>query len=402
MAESSGRVGAIVRALLTLVACAAILAGAGWVIWLIRTTEPKAERGGATRKGAALVETVRVSRGSYRPEIVVLGTVEPARETVLAPRVGGEVIALAESFVPGGFVDAGDVLLTVDPADFAIAVALRQADLRQAEAALAIEQGRRNVAEREFALLGEEIDPANRDLVLRVPQIASARAQVTADSVALERARLDLARTEVRAPFDAHILSRSVNLGSQVSAGDELALLVGIEEYWVVATVPRKDLARIDLRDRDGPGSAVRVRDRGAWREGVYRTGQARRLLGVLDAQTRLARLLITIRDPLARAVEGPPLILGTVVETRIEGRELADVTRLDRGHLREGDAVWVMVDGKLEIRPVEIVFEDARFAYVGSGLRDGDEVVVTDLATVAPGILLKRIESEAGPEEGR
>jgi multidrug resistance efflux pump len=48
---------------------------------------------------------------------------------------------------------------------------------------------------------------------------------------ALEQARLNLQRTQITAPFDAAIISRNVNEGSQVNAGDLLARLVGTDEY---------------------------------------------------------------------------------------------------------------------------------------------------------------------------
>lgn len=60
-----------------LILCVAILAAAGAAIVWINRTEPTAEQITATRKSAALVETVTVRRGTYSPHIVVLGTVQP-------------------------------------------------------------------------------------------------------------------------------------------------------------------------------------------------------------------------------------------------------------------------------------------------------------------------------------
>jgi hypothetical protein len=117
-------------------------------------------------------------------------------------------------------------------------------------------------------------------------------------------------------------------------------------------------------------------------------------MIGSLDQQTRLARVLITVSDPLARNLDAPPLILNTLIETVIEARPLEDVVRLQRDYVREEDTVWVMKDGKLEIRQTEVVFRDADYAYIRSGLESGDEVVLTTLATVAEGIGLRKIET--------
>lgn len=382
------------------ITCLLILGAAAAGIVVINNTEPTAQQGGATRKSAALVETTAVERGTYRPRLVVLGTVEPAREVVLSPRVSGQIIELSPKFVPGGTVQQDEQLLRIDPADFDIALAMRQSELLQTEASLAIERGRQMVAEKELALLGETIDQTNRDLVLRTPQIESIRAEVEAAKAAVERAKLDLARTQVSAPFDAHILRRNVNVGSQVAAGDELAHLVGIDEYWIIASVPVRSLRWVQFPEADGQGSAVTLRNPGTWPPGAERKAQVTRMIGTLDKQTRLARVLITVTDPLARNTDGPALILDTLIETHIEGRPIEDVVRLSRDYLRERDTVWVLKDGKLDIRDVEIVFRDADHAYIRAGLTEGEEVVTTTLATVAEGIGLRKVNGAAEPLE--
>ncbi len=105
----------------------------------------------------------------------------------------------------------------------------------------------------------------NRALVLREPQLASIQAEVSAAEAAVQRAKLDLERSRVVAPFDAQILSRSVNVGSQVGPGDELGQLVGIEEYWILAAVPVRSLRWVQFPEADGQGSEVTLRNSDAW-----------------------------------------------------------------------------------------------------------------------------------------
>jgi multidrug efflux pump subunit AcrA (membrane-fusion protein) len=54
------------------------------------------------------------------------------------------------------------------------------------------------------------------------------------------------------------------------------------------------------------------------------------------------------------------------------------------------------MREGALAIQPVTVVFQDAEFVYVDSGLKPGDQVVTTNLATVRDGIRL-RLRSAGG-----
>ena len=86
------------------------------------------------------------------------------------------------------------------------------------------------------------------------------------------------------------------------------------------------------------------------------------------------------------------------LIEVRIEGKPIEDVVRLSREYVHEGDTVWVMKDGELEIRETEIVFRDAEYAYIRGGLETGEEIVTTTLATVADGVGLRKISEATEP----
>ena len=75
---------------------------------------------------------------------------------------------------------------------------------------------------------------------------------------------------------------------------------------------------------------------------------------------------------------------------------------RLSRDYLRQGNTVWVMKDGKLNIRKVTVLFEDPRYAYISKGLSDGEMVVTTDLSTVVEGSRLRTEGGKAAPDTAR
>jgi multidrug efflux pump subunit AcrA (membrane-fusion protein) len=351
----------------TALICALILLLAAGVISAIFMTEPKAQRTSATKRTAMLVEVTGVARGTFRPGIVAMGTVRPELEIVLRPRVSGEIVAISDAFTPGGFVNNDEILLQIDPADFEATLQQRQSELLQATANLELELGRQDLAKRDYQELEGTISSEYKTLVMREPQLNTAKAGVDAARVAVRRAELDLERTRIRAPFAAHIISREANVGSQVSPGESLGRLVGIENYWVEATVPVSSLRWIHVPDEPGSlESAARIRNRAAWPEGTYRAGQVHSLIGALEDETRLARVLLTVADPLAHGPESaglPPLMVGSFVEARIEGKPIEDVIRMDRDYLRQNDT--------------------------------DDRVVTTNLATVIDGAPL-RLEGEA------
>jgi hypothetical protein len=110
-----------------------------------------------------------------------------------------------------------------------------------------------------------------------------------------------------------------------------------------------------------------------------------------------MARVLITVDDPLALAeAKGqPPLILGSFLAAEIQARPLGNVIRLDRDLVRRENTVWVMEDRKLAIRQVELAFQDQHWAYVESGLEDGDQVITNNLSSVVKGARL-RLEDDS------
>jgi RND family efflux transporter MFP subunit len=359
---------------------------------MIFMTEPVAKQETATIETAMLVDVIRVKKGDYSPLVITTGTVEPEQNIVLSPLVGGEIIRRAPAFTPGGFVKKGEVLLRIEPADYEIALEMKQSDLHQANADFDLEMGRQKIAELDYKLLEESLTLESDALVLREPQLNVVKARVEAAQAAVRQARLELERTVIRAPFDAQVLSRNVNIGSQVSPGDDLGRLAGTEFYWVMVTIPLSSLEWVSFAKGSNRGSEVRIRNRN-WKEGEYRTGYLNSLIGELDDQTRLARALVSVPDPLAQNgmnKDLPPLIIGEFVEAVITGQMIPDVIRLSRDYIRKDEMVWVMEDGKLSIRDVDVVFSDAEFAYIAEGLDINDLVVTTSLSTVVEGVSLR------------
>lgn len=390
---------------LTALICLIILGVAAGLVALTFSTEPTAQKGGATKTTAMLVDVVQVERADYQPRIVATGTVEPAQDIVLRPQVGGRVTRLADAFAPGGFVEEGELLMQIESADFKHTLAQRKSDLREALSELAVEKGRHEAAQAEYDYLGEDLGEDNKALVLREPQLDAAEQRVSAARAAVEQAELDVRRTSVRAPFDAHILDRAVNVGSQVSPSESVGRLVGVGTYWVGVELPVSKLRWVSVPGQGGAdGSKVQVRNRQAWPKDTYRSGHIFRLVGALDQSTRMARLLAAIPDPLARGADDPqtkpPLIIGEYVEATIYGTELEDVIRVDRDLVRDADTVWVMEDDELKVREVEIVLRDADYAYISSGLADGAHVVITNISTVVEGAPLRLGADEEGSDE--
>ncbi|MDF0709196.1 efflux RND transporter periplasmic adaptor subunit [Flagellimonas okinawensis] len=389
--------------------CLAILAAGALITVLIFSTEPEAQSEGASIETAILVDVVSTEKGTNTPTIVATGTVQPVEDVILSPLVPGQIIRRDPAFTPGGFVKKGEVLLQIDPSDYRNTLELRKSELLQSETALATEMGRQQIAEQDLELINNDslfgdnpLSDNETQLVLRQPQLNAVKANIEAARANMNQARLNLERTTIRAPFDAHILTQNVTVGSQVSQGDALGRIVGTDSYWVIATVPTSRLRYLKFPSSGNEkGSGVEIENPSAWPQGATRKGYLDRQIGALDDQTRLARVLVRVHDPLATGTElegKPKLMIGTFVEVNIEADSISDVVRLDRDLVRTDQTAWVMKDGLLEIRELDIVLIDKQYAYIREGLNDGDKVVTTNLSTVTNGIAL-RTGSDGNPK---
>ncbi len=379
--------------------CLGILVIATLAVFLIFSTEPTAKSEGATKKTAMLVSVEKVEKGTFTPEFITTGTVQAVEDIRLSAQVSGEVIQRMPEFVPGGLVKKGEVLLKINPADYRNRLALRKSELSQTQTDLKIEMGRQNIAEQDLALIGgDTLSEKQKSLVLRQPQLAAIKAQVASAKAAVNQAQLNLQRTTIRAPFDAQVISQNVTLGSQVAVGDNLGRLVGIEEYWVQINLPVRNLKWLQFpEDSQEFGAPVKIKNNSSWDANEYRTGYLYRQVGALDRQTRLARILIKVPNPLGNTTEEnkPKLIIDDFVEASIEAKPIENVVQLNRDYLRSNNTVWVMENKKLAIREVKIKLIDAHFAYITEGLKDEDKVVTTNISTVTNGVPL-RIEDDA------
>jgi RND family efflux transporter MFP subunit len=372
------------------------LAGAGY----IQKTTPRAQKRPPERT-IALVRTQALHADTHQVTVTAMGTVVPAREITLKSRVGGQIQSLHPEFVEGGLIRAGEKVVKIAPEDYRLAISSKESAVVDAEYALKVEMGHQNVARREWSLLnpGQPVDDPAAALALRKPHLAKAQSDLVAARAQLEQARLDLTRTDVIAPFNAIVREKNVSIGSQVTTQDALAQLVGIDEYWVQVSLPVERLAWIQVpRTRSEKGAPVTVVYRGN-----RRAGTVFRLLSDLAAEGRMARILVSVKDPLGlegtTASGGPPMLIGEYVTVEIMGRQLTNVYRIPRSALRDNSTIWLLTeDHTLGILPVETVWRDADHVLMKDGIADGQQLIISDLSAPVAGMPLK--ESSDDPAE--
>ena len=319
------------------------------------------------------------------------GTVRPRTESELVPEVSGRVMSIAPSFAEGGFFEAGDVLITIDPFDYEQAVVSARAQRAQSRLRLAEEEAEAEVAQREWDSLGQG-DP--RALTLREPQLDDARAAVAAAEASLVRAERDLERARITAPYAGRVRRKSVDIGQVVTVGNSVATIYAVDRAEIRLPLPDNELAYLHLplsyrgaENRPGPGVTLRSTFAGethAWNGRIVRTESE------IDPVSRMVHVVAEVEDPYRPwpDLDRPPLAVGMYVDAEIEGRRFRQIAVVPRSGLRGRSQVMV-VDGesRLSFRDIEILRMTAGSIYVRAGLANGERVVVSTLDSPTDGM---------------
>lgn len=355
-------------------------------------TAPKARK----RPPAQTVHNVEVMPlypATHQVIVTAMGVVVPSREIKLKTRVSGEIVSIHSEFQLGGFIKKGAVVLKIDPSDYRLAVARKKSEVISGQGALELEMGHQDVAKREWDLLnkGRPIQKEKSALALRKPHLAKAKAVLAAAEADLKQAKLHLDRTVVKAPFNGLVRTKNVELGSQVSSQEQLAELIGTDEYWVQAALPVDQLKWIRIpRSPGNTGDPVRI----VYQNGFERKGTVLRLLGDLAPEGRMARVLISIPDPLnigSDSGQKPPLLIGEYVRIEIQGKSLSNIYRVPRNALRDNTHLWLLNGtNRLDVRAVETVWRSRDSVFIRDGLKHGEQLIVSGLSKPVPGMALK------------
>ena len=336
-----------------------------------------------------LVRVIIVQTGSRTVSVISQGTVRPVREIEMVPEVKGKVIHISPMLIDGGIFNKGDLLLRIDPADYEIAVTLAMARVKDSESKFQLTREEADVACQEWQQLYGlgKIPPP---LVAKEPQLAASLARLTADKANMEKAKLNLRRTRLVAPFNGRVSHKQVDIGQYVSPGQSLARLFSTGAAEIVLPMEDKDLFWFKVpgfTTTERQGALARIIAEVAGQELSW-SGRVVRTQAKLDERTRMINVIVRVEKPYANK---PPLAMGLFVSVSINGRVLEDAALLPRSALRENQVVWVVDDkGRLKFRQVDIARISTHGVLIRKGLRKGEKVVVSFLEGITDGMRVR------------
>lgn len=413
--------------------------------WLIRLRQPLPRQ--IQPEQGKLVRVMRVQQQNVPLTIEGFGAVRAKTEWRVVSEVSGPVVDLSPFMRSGLHVKQGELLFEIDPRPYELAAQRSRAQIDRARHDIAVlrQQARNDeatlrIAERNLAIADAElkrdealvlkgtisarernqqrqlrndveqtVQTAKNSLRLIAPQIAKVEAEIAIQQVQLADAELQLEKTRFYAPVKAQIQNTHLDLGEYVQAGQEVATLYGTEAVEIPLALALDDLRWLSalspdsLRDAISPGARPPTPLPPAvvqWHSGdrTYTwQGRVKRWEAGLDARTRTMTLVVEVRDPWQDFRPGlkPPLQPGMFCQVTITARHIPDAVVIPRVALRDENTVFLVQDGALVVRLVDVLAVKKDRVIITAGLQPGDHVIVSLLTSAVVGMKLRPREVE-------
>ena len=367
-----------------------------------------------------LISTAEAAIADRQPELLAYGEIVAQRDVEMRALFAGQIVAVGENFVDGGWVREGDLLVQIDPFEFDSSVAAWQAQVMEAKARLteieaqldaeasnltydrdqleiaSRELQRRHALAKDSVISEKALDDARlarneraRTVALDESNVQMMRATaerqqavIAQAEVGLKRAWRDLRNTRLLAPFDGYLTETGAAIGKSLPVNGQVARLIDFNQLEAKFHLSNDEFGRLV----NAPEGLVKRSARVVWRVGAetFRYGaEIARVGAEIDAASGGVQVYARIDMTDAQTSLRP----GAFVEVFLRDRLYRQVARLPESALHEDERVYVVVDGRLQARLVEFVARSGNDILVQGELAHGETVVTTRFPGIGPGV---------------
>ncbi|MDP6343182.1 MAG: efflux RND transporter periplasmic adaptor subunit [Alphaproteobacteria bacterium] len=397
-----------------------VLAAIAGAVYLVRS-KPGVEK---TDSGEQpwIVSAREVVLADIRPKLNLFGEIVAGREVELRALVSGEVRSVGDGFLEGGSIAMGDLIVAIDAFDYRAnldelsaqsreararldeiaarrrayaaalkrdeeLIALRRRDLKRMQELSrrgAVSEQRLDSARLELTQQEKTTEIRRNDLAAEAARIKQQQAVIARLGVGLRRAKRDLQRTRLTAPFAGYLVDVQAQIGKRLNVNDRVARLIDAGRLEAKVTLSDGQYGRLvtDGRIHGRPATVT-------WQVG----GQSFLFPGNLDrvgARIDSASGGVDVFIRLNGAGLAKPLRPGAFVAVSTDDRNYRGVARLPESALYDGNAVYLIQDSRLQRRQVELVARVGNDVLVRGEIKGGDMALITRFAEAGPGQLVE------------
>jgi RND family efflux transporter MFP subunit len=347
------------------------------------------------------VRVAEVGLESVQLTVESQGKVQAAQLASLSASVAGPVAWVSPALEVGSYVEQGQVLLRLENSDFDIALernrATRQLALAEADHASNELLRLEDLADQRL-VSDSQLQDAKRNAEVAAARLADAKAS-------LGQAELDLIRTVIKAPFNAIIETREIELGQYVNRAQSVAVLYGADEVEVRVPLAIRQLGFLDVplgtRGELTAENAPDVTLVGMYGGEEYNWhGKLVRTEAAIDPNSNTIQTIIRVQQPVSGAVkpgaaarQSIPLPIGLFVQAIITGKRIDNIIALPRSVIRNNNQVLVVdAENKMYYQDVEIFRLEEDRVLISGGLLPGEFICTSPIQAVVDGMLVQPV----------
>jgi RND family efflux transporter MFP subunit len=357
-------------------------------------TKPAAKRFEGRPQAAMLVETKTLTPQNYTVKVTSQGIVRAKTQTSLTAQVSGKVVSISNKLDVGAQFNKDDILIELDDSDYQIDLQIAQAEVANAESALQQELAQAEVARKEWELRKRR-NTQGKSLFLREPQVKAAKASFAAANARFMRAKLNLERTKIKAPYDGIVKSKQVNLGQNVNANSQLATLFSVDVVELRLPIKNWELDYL-IQDQLNQPVDIYITDKPS----VKWTGYVHQLEAAIDEATRQLHAIVRVERPYGNPTK--PLRVGTFVEAQITARTYSDVFVIPRYLLNQKNEIAIKEQNKMIKRSVVVAWKGRDEAIISEGVSANEQLITTPVSNLASGTVVNTSDEVKVQKEKR
>jgi membrane fusion protein (multidrug efflux system) len=400
----------------------ALLGGAGYIYktkpgWFTAIVQAKASTPGNEKKGkdATPVEIAVAKRSEISSFLSSTANLRALRDVAVSTQTEGIVqTVLAEE---GDFVKSGQVLCTLD--DMHLQLRLELAAQKLAQASLQMEKARTRqekavaqighakaelvryeraskeglVSDKEVATYRYKTEELDHDQKVAAYETKELRHRMSELETEIAQTKLDISRSQVRAPYDGYITQRSVNLGQKVRAMDALFNVGSFSPLYAEVHLSEKDAVSVH------PNQSATIHLGSD--EKVTVQGKVERLSPIVDQASGTIKVTIALEPQKGFRP-------GAFVRVGIQTDRKADAILIPRRAVVEEDGVnyvYVTHSDSATRTKVSLGYQSEGLVEVLNGVAPGQSVVVAGQGALKEGskirILSTKVDANGKPLAG-
>lgn len=364
-----------------------LLAVALGISYLLISIQPKAKK----IETPSLITPVEYLVAKAKPTTIRIeseGILQPRIETQFISPVAGQVIEIGENFYPGRFFQKGEVLFKLDDSDYQFQVKSAETNLAQAELAFKLEKALSVQAKKDWEKLN--LGEAN-DLVLRKPQLKQAKKNLESAQVSLTFAQEQLEDTVFRAPYSGYLLSRTIDLGTEITGGMSGPIASAYSSGDAEIRLPLTESERLLIDTKNLNENTVRLYDSGK----LVAQGKIQRIEASLNPNNRLFYAVALIENAFLEdnQIHTSEMFRGQYLDAMIDGILIDKAFTLPNEAIRESSTIYTITNqNQLVEKNITVISSNSNQVIVSTGLEDGDRVVVSPVPFYINGMSVKPI----------